>query len=116
MMNKQVTQKPTITAPVQYKTTFHRSLPFGLLKMFLKLAVATSLVTLSLSATYNTVENLSAVQWDFIIVGGILPVLLVKMLQYADTFLPGGTAGSVLASRLTENPRFNVLVLEAGPT
>jgi len=84
--------------------------------MFLKLAVVTSLVTLSLSATYNAVENLPTVQWDFIIVGGILPISVVKMLQYADTFLPGGTAGSVLASRLTENPRFNVLVLEAGPT
>lgn len=31
-------------------------------------------------------------------------------------WLAGGTAGSVLASRLTENPRFNVLVIEAGPT
>jgi predicted transporter len=28
---------------------------------------------------------------------------------------PGGTAGISLAARLTENPAFNVLVIEAGP-
>jgi len=54
--------------------------------MFLSLAVVTSLVTLSLSATYNTVVNLPTVQWDFIIVGGIFLVSVVKMLQNADTF------------------------------
>lgn len=28
----------------------------------------------------------------------------------------GGTAGAVVANRLTENPLFNILVIEAGPT
>ena len=54
--------------------------------MFLNLAIVTSLVTLSLSATYNTVDNLPTVQWDFIIVGGTFPVSVVKMLQHTDTF------------------------------
>jgi len=56
--------------------------------MFLNLAVVTSLVTLSLSATYNTVDNLPPCQWDFIIVGGTFPVSAVRMLQHTDTFQP----------------------------
>jgi len=59
------------------KRAFHRSLPFRFLTMFLNLAIVTSLVTLSLSATYNTVDNLPTVQWDFIIVGGTFPVSVV---------------------------------------
>ena len=40
-------------------------------KMFLSLAVVASLVTFGLSATYDKIEDLPNVDWDFIVVGGI---------------------------------------------
>ncbi|KAF9451443.1 GMC oxidoreductase [Macrolepiota fuliginosa MF-IS2] len=49
-------------------------------------------------AVYERYEDLPSVSgFDFVIVGG-------------------GTAGNALANRLTENPDFDVLVLEAGPS
>ncbi|KAF7342543.1 GMC oxidoreductase [Mycena sanguinolenta] len=58
-------------------------------------AVGASLVSTCWGAIYEHVADLPGLKYDFVIVGG-------------------GTAGLVVAERLTENPNFSVLVLEAG--
>ncbi|KAF9444132.1 GMC oxidoreductase [Macrolepiota fuliginosa MF-IS2] len=65
--------------------------------VFLRLALILGLGSVGLCTTYSTIQDVPNIKWDFIIVGG-------------------GTAGSALAGRLTENPKFDVLVIEAGPT
>ncbi|KAJ7139037.1 pyranose dehydrogenase [Mycena epipterygia] len=65
--------------------------------MFALILVALAFALACQSKIYDSVSDLPGLSFDFILVGG-------------------GTAGSVVANRLTENPNFSVLVLEAGVT
>ncbi len=64
---------------------------------YILLSVSLPRPQVALAAIHSTAHDLNGSAWDFIIVGG-------------------GTAGSVIANRLSEDPDIRVLVIEAGGT
>ncbi|KAF7344404.1 Aryl-alcohol-oxidase from pleurotus Eryingii [Mycena sanguinolenta] len=67
------------------------------MRLKLTILLQLTLSRLGNAAIYNSFEDLPIEDFDFIIIGG-------------------GAGGNVVANRLTENPAFSVLLLEAGPS
>jgi len=75
------------------------------------LSIFASLVTVQASEILTNFSDLETQEFDFVVIGG-LPSLFHP--EKISPGLLGGTAGNVIANRLTENPAFSVLVIEAG--
>jgi hypothetical protein len=67
----------------------------------------------AISKVVERVKDLPGLEYDFIIIGGVL-TKFPRIDGCILIFVLAGTAGNVIANRLTENAHHSVLVLEAG--
>lgn len=73
------------------------------------------IVALCNGALINNIADIPNIKYDFIIVGGTqLRVLSTHCIHLI--FYSGGASRNVVANKLSENPKYQVLVLEAGPS
>ena len=73
---------------------------------------------------YNDPAHVLSRKYDFVVIGGAYPTYAslrvnVTLIIYHGSnnhAISGGTAGNVVANRLTEDASVRVLVIEAGPS
>ncbi len=83
----------------------------GMQSTKLLLCLLPFLASNALAAIYTDPSQLPHKTYDFVVIGGRFSSFVPRL--FTDDEL-AGTAGNVIANRLSENPKFKILVIEAG--
>lgn len=95
-------------------SSYEISKPLGSVMLQAAFLLLSLFVLPAWGAIFTDPSQLKTATYDFIVVGGQWLSFMYR--THINFFVTAGAGGGVVASRLSENPAFKVLLIEAGPT